>query len=69
LSSLLAPADLADAVEPDFYPFNQSQELAFKRFRVHFDASRVQTFHHTTFFAVEVGMGLMVDIWGKAVAK
>jgi hypothetical protein len=65
----MCPAGLTDAIEAYFNPFNQPQEIAFKRFHVQVDTLRVQAFHHATFVAEEVGMGEMIDTWSKAITK
>jgi hypothetical protein len=68
-SNLLPPTILADAVETDLDSFYQSKESAFEWFHVQVYTIRIETFHSTTFIAVEMGVRPVIDIWAQTVPK
>jgi hypothetical protein len=63
-------AVLADAIKADFDSFDQSWKgRALKGLRVQAKVFRLKAFHFSTFYAVEMGVRLVVGIWGQTVAK
>jgi hypothetical protein len=66
----LPAAALANAIKADFDSFDQPWKGgAFKWLRVQVDMFRAKAFHFSTFYAIEMGVRLVVGIWGQPVAK
>jgi hypothetical protein len=66
----LPAAVLADAIKADFDSFDQSEKGgALKGLRVQANMIGAKAFHFSTFYAIEMGVRLVVGIWGQPVAK
>jgi hypothetical protein len=67
---LLPAAVLADAIKADFDSFDQPWKGgALKGLRVQANMFGAKAFHFTAFYAIEMGVRLVVGIWGQPVAK
>jgi hypothetical protein len=66
----LPAAALADAINADFDSFDQPEKGgALEGLRVQANMVRTKAFHFSTFYAIEMGVLLVVGIWGQPVAK
>jgi len=66
---LSPPTILADSVKTYFDPLDQAQKRAREGLGVQVDLVWAEAFHFTAFYAIEMGVRLVVGIWGHTVAK